>query len=79
LVHGAYDGDALFFSRDLVVEGDTGAALALRNAVDDAGLDLSQEIASVTGPLARPLQTLIAFAQRRTGVCLTRPDEAEAW
>ncbi|WP_238705007.1 ubiquinone anaerobic biosynthesis accessory factor UbiT [Parasedimentitalea marina] len=79
LVHGAYDGDALFFSRDLVVEGDTSAALALRNAVDDAELDLSQEIAAITGPLARPLQTLIAFAQRRTGVCLTRPDEAEAW
>lgn len=79
MVHGAYDGDALFFSRDLVVEGDTGAALALRNAVDDAELDLAQEIASITGPLARPLQHLIAFAERRTGVCLTRPDEAEAW
>ena len=25
LVHGAFDGDALFFSRDLVVEGDTSA------------------------------------------------------
>lgn len=79
LVHGAYDGDALFFSRDLVIEGDTGAALALRNAVDDAELDLAQEIASITGPLARPLQHLIAFAQRRTGVCLSRPEEAEAW
>ncbi|NIZ59605.1 sterol-binding protein [Sedimentitalea sp. CY04] len=79
LVHGAYDGDALFFSRDLVVEGDTGAALALRNAVDDAELDLAQEIASITGPLARPLHHIIEFTQRRTGVCLTRPDEAEAW
>jgi predicted lipid carrier protein YhbT len=79
LVHGAYDGDALFFSRDLLVEGDTGAALALRNAVDDAELDLSQEIVSIAGPLARPLQHLIALAQRRSGVCLSRPDEAEAW
>ena len=32
LVHGAYDGDALFFSRDLVIEGDTELVLALRNA-----------------------------------------------
>ncbi len=79
LVHGAFDGDALFFSRDLVVKGDTGAALALRNAIDDAELDLSQEIASISGPLAGPLQQLIAFAERRTGVCLTRPEEAVAW
>lgn len=79
LVHGAYDGDALFFSRDLVVQGDTGAALALRNAIDDAELDLSQEITSASGPLAGPLQHLVAFAERRTGVCLTRPEEAEIW
>lgn len=79
LVHGAYDGDALFFSRDLLIEGDTSAALALRNAVDDAELDLSQEISQLSGPMAGPLQRLIAFAERRTGVSLTRPEEAEAW
>ncbi len=79
LVHGAFDGDALFFSRDLVVEGDTGAALALRNAVDDAELDLSLEIAAMSGPLAAPLQQAFAFVQRRTGVCLTRPEEVAAW
>ncbi|HEY9094388.1 MAG TPA: SCP2 sterol-binding domain-containing protein, partial [Hydrogenophaga sp.] len=27
LVHGTWDGDALFFSRDLVIDGDTSAAL----------------------------------------------------
>jgi len=79
LVHGAFDGDALFFSRDLVIEGDTAAALALRNAVDDAELDLSQELARITGPLAPPLQFLLAFAERRTGVSFSRPQEAEAW
>ena len=79
LVHGAFDGDALFFTRDLVAEGDMGAALALRKAIDDAELDLSQEIASISGPFAGPLQQLIAFAERRTGVCLTRPKEADAW
>ncbi len=79
LVHGAFDGDALFFSRDLVIEGDTAAALALRNAVDDAELDLSQEIAAMSGPLAAPIKRLIGFAERRTGVSLTRPEEVGAW
>lgn len=79
LVHGAFDGDALFFSRDLVIEGDTAAALALRNAVDDAELDLSQEITAMSGPLAAPLQRIFAFMERRTGVCLTRPDEVTTW
>jgi len=79
LVHGAFDGDALFFSRDLVIGGDTAAALALRNAVDDAELDLSQEITQLSGPFAAGLQRLIAFAERRTGVSLSRPEEAGAW
>jgi O2-independent ubiquinone biosynthesis accessory factor UbiT len=79
LVHGAYDGDALFFSRDLVIEGDTAAALALRNAVDDAELDLAQDIIGLSGPLARPLQRLISLVQSRTGISLTRPETAAAW
>ncbi|MEW2911270.1 SCP2 sterol-binding domain-containing protein [Leisingera sp. JC11] len=79
LVHGAYDGDALFFSRDLVIEGETAAALALRNAVDDAELDLSQEIAAMSGPFARFLLRAVAFAEQRTGVSLARPEEEAAW
>lgn len=39
LLDGTYDGDALFFTRDLVIEGDTAAVLALRNAIEDAELD----------------------------------------
>jgi O2-independent ubiquinone biosynthesis accessory factor UbiT len=78
MVHGAYDGDALFFSRDLVIEGDTSAALALRNAVDDAELDLAGEVATLSGPFAAPLRRLIAMAERRTGVSLSRPEEP-AW
>jgi predicted lipid carrier protein YhbT len=39
LLEGAYDGDALFFSRDLTIEGDTAAVLSLRNAIEDADLD----------------------------------------
>ncbi len=79
LVHGAFDGDALFFSRDLVVEGDTSAALALRNAIDDAELNLAQEAADLSGPFARPVQQLITLAERQTGLCLTRPEDAALW
>lgn len=79
LVHGAYDGDALFFSRDLVIEGDTAAALALRNAVDDAELDIASEIENLSGPFARPLHKLIELAERRTGVALTRHEEDLLW
>ena len=76
LVHGAYDGDALFFSRDLTVTGDTDAALALRNAVDDAELDLAGEIASMAGRFGAPLARILAFAERHTGVALSRvPDK----
>lgn len=79
LVHGAFDGDALFFSRDLVVEGDTAAALALRNAVDDAELDLSQEMSRISGPLAGAVNHVLAIVERNTGVCLARSEDSEAW
>jgi predicted lipid carrier protein YhbT len=55
LVDGTYDGDALFFSRDLTIEGDIEAVLALRNAVDDADVDLLREVAASAGAFAQPL------------------------
>jgi predicted lipid carrier protein YhbT len=77
LLHGAYDGDALFFSRDLVIEGDIEAVLALRNALDDAELDLVAEAAAVFGPLASPAERIgrliAAGAEQITGVALSRP------
>lgn len=76
LVHGAYDGDALFFSRDLVIEGDTEAVLALRNAIDDSELDLPAEAAELLGPLKPfldpPMRRLLPIAERLSGVALTR-------
>lgn len=74
LVHGVWDGDALFFSRDLVIEGDTAAALALRNAIDDAELDLGAEIAGISGPFARFLTPVIGFTERHTGMPLHRTE-----
>ena len=50
LVDGRRDGDALFFSRELAIEGDIGAVLALRNAIDNAELDLVHEVAQLAQP-----------------------------
>ncbi|MCH8953320.1 MAG: SCP2 sterol-binding domain-containing protein [Proteobacteria bacterium] len=79
MVHGAYDGDALFFSRDIVIEGDTEAALALRNAIDDAEIDLFTEAAASLGAMGRlagqRLHPLARTASRITGVALTRTEE----
>lgn len=54
LLEGRVDGDALFFSRDLVIEGDTEAVLILRNAVDAEEIDVLDDLTSVFGPLAGP-------------------------
>ncbi len=56
LCEGRIDGDAAFFSRQLVIEGDTEVVLALRNAVDGAGIDLEADFAATVGPLAAPLR-----------------------
>ena len=54
LLEGRRDGDALFFSRDLKVEGDTEAVVALRNALDDAEIDLLADLLRPLGPFAGP-------------------------
>ncbi len=59
LVQGRLDGDALFFSRDLTVEGDTEAVVALRNAIEGADLDVVEEALGILGPLAGPARQLV--------------------
>jgi predicted lipid carrier protein YhbT len=59
VLEGRVDGDALFFSRDLVVEGDTAAVVALRNALDGEQIDLVDDLLSVLGPLAHPARTAL--------------------
>jgi predicted lipid carrier protein YhbT len=54
MIDGSLDGDALFFSRDLKVTGDTEAVVALRNALDDFDGNLVREILGAFGPLAGP-------------------------
>ncbi len=47
MIDGRLDGDALFFSRDLSVEGDTEAVVCLRNAIDDVEGSIADDIAEV--------------------------------
>ena len=54
MIDGSLDGDALFFSRDLRVSGDTGAVVALRNALDDFDGSAHDSVVSSFGPLSVP-------------------------
>ncbi|MCE9507615.1 MAG: SCP2 sterol-binding domain-containing protein [Alphaproteobacteria bacterium] len=56
LAQGGGDGDALFFSRDITIEGDTEAVLALRNALDDADLDIIHDSFDALGFWGSPLR-----------------------
>ncbi|MCC9624501.1 SCP2 sterol-binding domain-containing protein [Thalassospira sp. MA62] len=56
LLQGKSDGDALFFSRTLRIEGRTDLVVALRNALDGEEIDLMTAVSSsfgVAGPIAR--------------------------
>ena len=66
LVDGSLDGDALFFSRELRVSGDTEAVVALRNALDDIDGGLVQAVTGSFGPLS-PLAALTVSHFRSLG------------
>lgn len=75
MIDGTYDGDALFFSRDLVIEGDTEAVLALRNAIENADLDPSTVLGlpkSLQGPVNRASRMLFVRLRRM----LDAPEES---
>ena len=79
LIDGSYDGDALFFSRDLVVEGDVEAVLALRNAIDDAGVDLVADTAALFGPLAPQRVLAGALVQLKTVSAAAQREGKPSW
>ena len=54
MIDGSLDGDALFFSRDLRVSGDTEAVVALRNALDDLQGSALDSVLEAFGPLSKP-------------------------
>jgi predicted lipid carrier protein YhbT len=64
MAEGTLDGDALFFSRILWVEGDVAAALALRNAIDDARIDFGTVM---FGPLGKLLRRTLQGRSTATG------------
>ncbi|MCB6176709.1 SCP2 sterol-binding domain-containing protein [Rhodobacter sp. Har01] len=72
MLHAEEDGDALFFSGQLEISGDTSSVVALRNALDDAEIDLTEEIASLAGPAGPALRRMSALLERRTGLSLSR-------
>jgi predicted lipid carrier protein YhbT len=52
LLEGRADGDALFFSRDLSIEGNVEAVVALRNALDGEDVDLVEDVIAALGPFS---------------------------
>ncbi len=64
LLEGRLDGDAVFFSRQLAIEGDTATVLAVRNALDGAEIDVADDLLRLLGPLAKPARRVLAAAER---------------
>lgn len=64
MLDGKLDGDALFFSRDLTIEGETECVIALRNTLDDAGPDVFGAIANALGPFAPAFKGLHKIARK---------------
>jgi O2-independent ubiquinone biosynthesis accessory factor UbiT len=60
MIDGSLDGDALFFSRDLRVSGDTEAVVALRNALDDFDGSALESVVAAFGPLSKPVALSIS-------------------
>jgi predicted lipid carrier protein YhbT len=70
MIDGSLDGDAIFFSRDLAITGDTEAIVALRNALDDfegSALDsVVGSFGSLSGPASLALSGLRAVRGPQT-------------
>jgi predicted lipid carrier protein YhbT len=64
LIEGRLDGDAIFFSRDLTIEGDTEAVVALRNAIDDTEGNLIDEIVDSFGLFSLPARHTVSIYRR---------------
>ncbi|APO78798.1 SCP2 sterol-binding domain-containing protein (plasmid) [Rhizobium etli 8C-3] len=65
LAEGRVDGDAVFFSRRLTVTGDMESVLALRNALDDCDIDITEIIARAGGPVHPMLKSLMVSIRKQ--------------
>ncbi len=64
LLEGRIDGDALFFTRGLVITGDTSAIVALRNTLDREEIDLFSDVTGIFGPFAKPVARALSALGR---------------
>jgi predicted lipid carrier protein YhbT len=67
MIDGSRDGDAMFFSRDLKVAGDTEAVVALRNALDDCEGSALDSVVAGLGPLSVPAALALSAIRRKRG------------
>lgn len=65
MVDGRIDGDSLFFTRDLIVEGNTEAVVVLRNALDDLDGNIFDDLAASWGPIAEKGLSFLRNIKRR--------------
>jgi predicted lipid carrier protein YhbT len=65
MLEGRLDGDALFFSRTIIVSGDSEKIVTLRNLVDREGLDVIAVAAGTFGPFERLVRTAVYSIERR--------------
>lgn len=63
LLQGKSDGDALFFSRTLRIEGRTDLVVALRNALDGEEIDLRTAVSSSFGAASPAARVMLRFAE----------------
>lgn len=71
VMDGAADSDALFFSRDISISGNTEAAVCLRSALDDLEGSIVEDLIRMSGFLYAPLRFALTRLRR------TRPGEQE--
>jgi predicted lipid carrier protein YhbT len=65
LIDADLDGDALFFSRALVIEGNIEAVVSLRNALDDVDGSIAERVASMFGAPGRGALAMMRRAGER--------------
>ncbi len=65
LLEGRIDSDALFFTREIAIAGDTSAVVALRNILDRETINVLDEASSLLGPLKRFVRAATLNWERR--------------
>jgi predicted lipid carrier protein YhbT len=66
MIDGQLDGDALFFSRELRIEGDIQSVVVLRNALDDLEGSLAEDLARPFGKLGIASLARLRTVRRRS-------------